>query len=248
MRYCARPPLSQERLGRLNDDTLVYSLRKPTLDGRTELILTPLELLDRLAHLVTPPRIHKHRYCGVLAPNAKLRRAVIESAGPAGETLQLLQDAREKMGLSEDEANDDKPQSAARQAAARCWALLLVRIYECLPLLCPRCGEPMRIIAFVLNPPVIERILVHIGESTTAPIALPARSPPQAEMDFDQVAGCDEWPEMDQTAAPVPAENLGYWAGCQHFGEFRRGLGIDGSGLCGCFSYSPEVYQFYFSS
>jgi len=59
VRYCARPPLSQDRLGRLNDETLVYSLRKPILDGRTELILTPLELLDRLAHLVTPPRIHK---------------------------------------------------------------------------------------------------------------------------------------------------------------------------------------------
>ena len=29
---------------------------------------------------------------------------------------------------------------------------------------------------------------------------LPARSPPQAEMDFDQVAGSAEWPEMDQTA------------------------------------------------
>ena len=200
VRYCARPPLSQERLGRLNDDTLVYSLRKPTLDGRTELILTPLELLDRLAHLVTPPRIHKHRYCGVLAPNAKLRRAVIESAGPAGATLQLLEDAREKMGLAGEEATDDKPQSAARQVAARCWALLLVRIYECLPMLCPRCGEPMRIIAFVLDPPVIERILDHIGEPTTPPMILPARSPPQAEMDFDQVAGCDEWPEMDQTA------------------------------------------------
>ncbi len=31
-------------------------------------------------------------------------------------------------------------------AAARCWTLLLARIYECLPLLCPRCVEPMRII------------------------------------------------------------------------------------------------------
>ena len=84
------PILSQERLGRLNDETLIYRLRMPTVDGRMELILTPLELLDRLSKLVTPPRLHKHRYCGVLAPNAKLRKAVIESAGPAGATLQLL--------------------------------------------------------------------------------------------------------------------------------------------------------------
>jgi len=53
---CARPPLAQERLGRLDDEHLAYRLRKPTMDGRTELILTPLELLDRLAWLVTPPR------------------------------------------------------------------------------------------------------------------------------------------------------------------------------------------------
>ena len=133
VRYCARPPLSQERLGRLDDEHLLYSLRKPTMDGRTELILTPLELLDRLAHLVTPPRIHKHRYFGVLAPNARLRRAVTESAGPAGATLQLLQEAQQKMGLAEaataGAVDADEPRSAVGRIAAHCWALLLARIY-----------------------------------------------------------------------------------------------------------------------
>ncbi len=211
VRYCARPPISQERLGRLDDQHLLYSLRKPTLDGRTELILTPLEFLDRLAMLVSPPRIHKHRYCGVLAPNAHLRRAVTETAGPAGATLQLLQEAQQKMGLSEaaaeppdaTKADPDRPRSAAVGAAARCWALLLARIFECLPLLCPQCGKPMRIIAFILDRPVIERILTHIGEPTEAPRVRPARGPPQAELGYDQVdqtVGQDPWPEIDQTA------------------------------------------------
>jgi Putative transposase len=200
--YCARPALSGERLGRLNADTLVYRLRKPTVDGRMEIVLTPLELLDRLSKLITPPRIHKHRYCGVLAPNAKLRRAVIESAGPAGATLQLLTAAREQMGMGEggEEAASSNP---LRRAAARCWALLLVRIYECLPLLCPSCGQPMRIIAFLEDPQVVEKILLYLGEPTKAPQVLPARAPPQAELDFDQVPsveqGESEWPEMDQT-------------------------------------------------
>jgi hypothetical protein len=35
-----------------------------------------------------------------------------------------------------------------RRKLARCWSLLLARIYACLPLKCPKCGEPMRIIAF----------------------------------------------------------------------------------------------------
>ena len=213
VRYCARPPLAQERLSRIDNAHLVYRLRKPTIDGRTELILTPLELLDRLAHLVTPPRRHKHRYCGVLAPNATLRGAVIASAGPAGATLQVLEAAREKMGLTPaDEtstaarplsADADEPRSAAGRLAARGWALLLARIFECLPLVCPRCGEPMRIIAFILDRSVIERILEHVGEPTEAPPVLPARSPPQGELEFAQAdasSGVDVWPEIDQTA------------------------------------------------
>ncbi len=77
---------------------------------------------------------------------------------------------------------------------------MLARIYECLPLVCPRCGEPMRIIAFILDRPVIERILEHVGEPTEAPSVLPARSPPQGEFAFNQDAGTDAWPEMDQAA------------------------------------------------
>ena len=41
-----------------------------------ELVLTPLELIDRIAQLVPPPRTHRHRYYGVLAPNSPLRAAV----------------------------------------------------------------------------------------------------------------------------------------------------------------------------
>ena len=123
---------------------------------------------------------------------------MIETAGPAGATLQVLQDAQQKMGLEEavtEPASGDR----FRKTAARCWALLLTRIYECLPLQCPRCGQPMRVIAFVLDPPVIERILRHVGEPTEPPALLPARSPPQGELAFDQDGGRDDWPEMDQS-------------------------------------------------
>jgi hypothetical protein len=58
----------------------------------------------------------------------------------------------------------------------------------------------MRIIAFVLDPPVIERILRHIGEPVAAPPVLPPRSPPQGELGFDQTEPGDPWPEIDQTA------------------------------------------------
>ena len=47
-----------------------------------------------------------------------------------------------------EQANEPPHRRAARYA----WALLLARIYEVFPLLCPKCGGEMRIIAFVTTP------------------------------------------------------------------------------------------------
>ena len=76
-----------ERL-RKEGAALVYRCAKqrsePTSDKRGakvhELQLTPLELIDRIAALVPPPRTHRHRYFGVLAPNSPLRAAVTAMA------------------------------------------------------------------------------------------------------------------------------------------------------------------------
>ncbi|MQA92857.1 MAG: hypothetical protein GEU90_21975 [Gemmatimonas sp.] len=46
---------------------------RSTPNGRTLLVLSPLEFLAALARLIPPPRVHRHRYHGVLAPNAALR-------------------------------------------------------------------------------------------------------------------------------------------------------------------------------
>ena len=59
---------------------LLHRLAEPNLQGRTALVLPPLELLERLARLVPPPRIHSHRYHGVLTPHARLRALVVATS------------------------------------------------------------------------------------------------------------------------------------------------------------------------
>ena len=67
------------------------------------------------------------------------------------------------------------------------WAVLMARIYEILPLVCPRCGGEMEIIAFITETDPIQRILNHIGEPTTPPQIASARAPPvEWDTDFDQ--------------------------------------------------------------
>ena len=96
LRYCARPPFAMDRLRKEGSD-LVYRCVKqhsePGADGlgpkADELMLTPLELIDRIAALMPPPRIHRHRYFGVLAPNSPLRAAVAGNRKVQAKKFQL---------------------------------------------------------------------------------------------------------------------------------------------------------------
>ena len=64
IRYWARPPSALGRLHIVDDrsDQILYLLPGPDPSGRTALRLSGLDLLDRLAKILPPPRIHRHHY------------------------------------------------------------------------------------------------------------------------------------------------------------------------------------------
>ncbi|HEA65720.1 MAG TPA: hypothetical protein ENI07_02695 [Desulfobacterales bacterium] len=49
------------------------------------------------------------------------------------------------------------------KAFRRNWARLIQKIYEVDPLVCPRCSGAMRVMAFIEDPDVIKKILMHLG-------------------------------------------------------------------------------------
>ena len=149
---------------------LIYNTSKAGPGGSRAQILTPLQLLDRLAVLVPPPRVHRHRYYSVLAPNSPLRPAVTALAVPEA--------THTPAAPPTDPAPPSAELAAARRAARYAWALLLARIYAVLPLRCPRCGGEMRIIAFITATAVVRDILIHLGEPIAPPVIAPARGPP----------------------------------------------------------------------
>jgi hypothetical protein len=55
------------------------------------------------------------------------------------------------------------PKSQEHYQAHYLWAVLIARIYEVFPLVCPICGGQMRIIAFIIHSADIRQILEHIG-------------------------------------------------------------------------------------
>jgi hypothetical protein len=178
-----------------------------------ELPLSPLELINRIAALVPPPRLHRHRYFGVLAPNSPLRAAVTAmAAAPAQPTTAQAESASTALGTSAPaltlpgNAVTPKPDPVPpKRPAHYLWAVLIARIYEVFPLLCPICGGQMRIIAFITHSADIRQILEHIGANSEPPRIAPARGPPLWE-------DCDAWAgegsqigqDWDLVAPPAP--------------------------------------------
>jgi Putative transposase len=123
--------------------------------------MSPLEFMQRLAALVPRPRLHLIRFHGVLAPNAKLRAAIVPT--PAQTPAQT----------TAEHANDG---DHAQGAAARMrWARLLKRVVDLDLERCPQCGGSLKIIAAIEEPAVIERILTHLGLLAQPPPRAPAR-------------------------------------------------------------------------
>jgi hypothetical protein len=220
LRYCARPPFAMDRL-RKEGAALVYRCAKqrsePGSDKRgakvDELHLTPLELIERIAALVPPPRTHRHRYFGVLAPNSPLRCAVTALAAPAQPAKQVVVQA-EPATTGEGapgvvplgHAIPPTPEPAAKRSPAHyLWAVLIARIYEVFPLLCPMCGGQMRLIAFITEGVQIRRILDHIGVDSQPPRRSPARGPPLwDECGAQTDEGVHIEPDWDLAVQPAP--------------------------------------------
>lgn len=170
---------------------MVYHSPKPHPDGSSDLVLTPLEMIGKIAALVPPPRAHRHRYYGVLAPNASLRAAVTALA-----PVQVIVPPHAVAANTEEEPRH-------RSALRYLWAMLLARIYEVFPLACPICHSQMRIIAFIDDASAVQKILDHIGESAQPPRIAPAREPPLWEAARASEQACND-PQWDMAAQPTP--------------------------------------------
>jgi hypothetical protein len=166
--YVSRPPLAQGSLQQLSDDEYAFKLKTPWSDGTTHLILSAMELIEKLAALVPPPRVNLVRYHGILAPNAKNRDKVVPKK-PDEEEL------RKTRGMSKNRL---------------LWAALLKRTFGLDLETCPHCGGKMRIVAAITDQASIKRYLDGVGLPSEIPEIKPARPPPQLDFEYDD---CQEY-------------------------------------------------------
>ena len=116
-----------------------------------------VELLEKLAALVPPPRLHLLRYHGVLAPGARARDRIV----PA-------------QPVAEPSAADGAASAASCGYRLR-WATLLARVFSSDLSECAACGGRLRVIAALTDPASIRPYLEGVG----LPVRPPPRAPPE---------------------------------------------------------------------
>jgi hypothetical protein len=202
-RYGLRAPFATDRFSRDPDGRVCYRLLKPwpTPQGRSELHLEPLALLRRLAALIPAPYVNLVRYAGVFANRSRFRSRLppppvptppepppLPAAAPLPET---------PPGQPHTQGEPPVPAAAAappvppplRPRRLR-WAQLLRRALDQGGLTCPHCSIPMVVLAFLSDPQVVRKILLHLQ--------LPAAPPPLAP---------GRLPEPEEFLPPVPDDD-----------------------------------------
>ena len=111
---------------------------------------------------VPRPRLHLIRFHGVLAPNSALRPQIVPAQA-------------DHPTVPADDPTDEPTRSAQSRLS---WAQLLKRVFEIDMTACPKCGGPLTMIAVIEDPPVVQRILAHLGLPSRAPPRTPAKADP----------------------------------------------------------------------
>ena len=136
--------------------------------GERDLLLDPLDWIHAVALQVPDPRRHLVRYLGIDANRSRKlwqgRARGLAWGSPRDESGPPVAEATPSPGG----APGSRPGS---------WARLLRRIVEVGPLLCPRCGVEMKIVAVITEPKVVDAILRSLARGACRDL-FAERAPP----------------------------------------------------------------------
>lgn len=179
--YIARCPFSQARMLKVGTGgNVVYKAEHAavrafphwkvaaTLPGipRNFEVFKPLDFLAQVTQHIPDRSQHLVRYYGWYSNRSRGKRMAAEKARSVPEAPHP------------EKTVDESREEEYRKAARRRWAALIKKVYEVDPLVCPKCGGKMEIIAFITEAAAIRKILTHLGEYRPADRAPPVSIQP----------------------------------------------------------------------
>ena len=165
-------------------DPVRLTLKTPWADGEKAILLSPMDLIARLAAIVPPPSFHLTRFHGVFAPHSRLRKLVV----PTPEHDPVL-DKPHQLGLF-DEANGyrpappPQPEAPTRKPGRHPWQWLLRRVFRVDISVCIRCQGAMKTTEVALTADSIANVMARHGLGPQPPPPTPRLIPGQLPLEW----------------------------------------------------------------
>ena len=165
--YISRPPLSLKKIryepfkARVLFHTTYSDYFKENMH-----LFDALDFLAELTQHVPPRRIQLIRRYGLYASRTKgcwNRMPHIASRAPEGWRASHPSRLCGVDGPGFEPLDDGE--EVGVDARKRAWARLLAKVYEIDPLVCPKCGHEMKVVAIIQDPAEIRDILAHLVRS-----------------------------------------------------------------------------------
>ena len=188
--YIIRAPASASRLQLAQDGLLMYLAKGSIPNERCDAlfepngqILDPLEWIAKLTLHIPEQRAQTIRYYGRYSNVSRAKTA---------------RRARLTDHTTQDDAAKEDSESEWLKDRKSTWAALIKLIYESDPLLCPKCGTQMKIVAVIKDGALIDKILDHLQYKFDV-LLLPARPPPPETPDCNSDFSLDSpvWTQGD---------------------------------------------------
>jgi hypothetical protein len=161
-RYITRPALAMDALEKRDDGNLALETPPDPRSGSTRLVLDPLEWIHRITRHIPDAGMHCQRFYGAYSNRGRVERSCAEG---------------DRTDANANPHEDGNNSDFSREARST-WARLIRKIFEADPLVCA-CGARMRIVSFITDPRVVDRILRHReSERCKAKHPFESRAPP----------------------------------------------------------------------
>ncbi len=125
------------------------------------------DFISALAQHIPPARVHLVRYYGLYSSRSRgIWKDIPYIVRLVPEGWIRKQEEQDTIKVEDVEMEGQDVKGNAKRSA---WARLINKIYGINPLICEKCGSDMCIVAFIMDPEQIDRIMHHLIKQGRAP-------------------------------------------------------------------------------
>jgi len=160
--YIIRHPVSlQKMLYVRSKGTVIYKTKYNEYWGENIKVFKAIDFIAELTRHIPPKHKHLIRYYGLYSSRSKGKAVKDGSLVKFGYNAIL----KNKPSQTSDPGMEPVSQKVSRWS----WARLIQKVYEVDPLVCPKCGSEMKVIAVITDPSEVNKILECLKRNNAPP-------------------------------------------------------------------------------